>query len=365
LKQQEENDETVRTPIRVSRSLIYICVFLVACIVLIFGILKNRDSAGNVSGKLSENTKQSSSSSPAVSFGVASRQIPDDAWKSPDENSIPAGKEGETIRYGRELLAHTAQYFGPKGSIAMISNGMNCQNCHLAGGTKLFGNDYASFISSYPKMSNRSGRVEPAAERIAECFERSLAGTVPDTAGREVQAMLAYMKWVGKDVKNGQNLFGNATEKLAYLDYAADPVKGEAVFMMKCKSCHGANGEGVLNADKKTYVYPPLWGKHSYNDGAGMYRISNFAGFVKNNMPLGTTYQNPQLTDEEAWNVAAFVNSQPRPHRDQRDDWKDLSKKPIDSPFGPYADAFSEKQHKYGPFKPIKDAQKQLANNNL
>jgi thiosulfate dehydrogenase len=339
----------------VSRSLTYILVLFVIGIVVTLGILMNRSSG---------DTKQVPASK-AVSNHAASGQIPEDAWKAPEESSIPAGKEGEMIRYGKDLLAHTSQYFGPNGSIAMISNGLNCQNCHLAGGTKLFGNNYASFISSYPKMSNRSGRIEPAAERIAECFERSLGGSVPDTAGREVQAMLAYMKWVGKDVKKGQKLFGNASEKLDYLDYAADPEKGKAVFMAKCKVCHGASGEGILNADKKTYLYPPLWGKHSYNDGAGMYRLSNFAGFVKNNMPFGSSYQSPQLTNEEAWNVAAFVNSQPRPHRDQHEDWKDLSKKPIDAPFGPYADGFSEKQHKYGPFKPIKDAQKRLTTKEL
>ncbi|MEP6612330.1 MAG: hypothetical protein ABJA76_10610, partial [Mucilaginibacter sp.] len=95
-----------------------------------------------------------------------------------------------------------------------------------------------------------------------------------------------------------------------------------------------------------------------YNDGAGMYRIGNLAGFVKNNMPFGATYQAPQLSNEEAWNVAAFINSQPRPHFDNSKDWPDISKKPIDLPFGPYADGFSEHQHKFGPFKPIAAWQK-------
>jgi thiosulfate dehydrogenase len=39
-------------------------------------------------------------------------------------------------------------------------------------------------------------------------------------------------------------------------------------------------------------------------------------------------------------------------------DWPDISKKPIDHPFGPYADGFSEKQHKLGPFKLIAAIQK-------
>jgi thiosulfate dehydrogenase len=293
-----------------------------------------------------------------ASAGTTPRPVPTDAWKAPNISTVPAGKAGKMILYGHELLAHTAQYLGPKGSVAQITNGMNCQNCQLDAGSKFFGNNYASFISSYPKMSGRSGKVEPAAERIAECFERSLAGKVPDTSGKEVQAILVYMKWIGKDVRKGQKLFGNATEKLAFMDQAADPVKGKEVFVTKCQSCHGNNGEGLLAADKRSYTSPPLWGKHSYNDGARMFRLTYFAGFVKNNMPFGATYQSPQLTDEEAWNVAAFVNTQPRPHKDQHKDWTMLDKKPIDFPFGPYTDRFSEKQHKYGPFKPIKASQK-------
>jgi thiosulfate dehydrogenase len=75
-------------------------------------------------------------------------------------------------------------------------------------------------------------------------------------------------------------------------------------------------------------------------------------------MPQGTTYKNPQLTDEEAWDVAAYITSQPRPHINEPKDWPDISKKPVDHPFGPYADNFPAHQHKYGPFKPILDLQK-------
>lgn len=283
-------------------------------------------------------------------------------WVMPGENTIPQGKQGEMIRYGRELLAHTAQYFGPRGSIAKLSNGMNCQNCHLDAGGKLFGNNYAGFVAAYPKVGSRSGKTENPDDRIVQCFERSLAGHAPDTNGREVQAMLAYMKWLGQGVKHDQKLYGAASGKLPFLDHAADPVKGLAVYTANCQSCHGKDGAGVLAAKGTYYTFPPLWGKHSYNDGAGMYRISNLAAFIKNNMPLGTTYKSPKLSDEEAWNVAAFINSQPRPHREQHADWPDLNLKPIDAPFGPYIDNFTENQHKYGPFAPIAEARAALNN---
>ena len=77
-------------------------------------------------------------------------------------------------------------------------------------------------------------------------------------------------------------------------------------------------------------------------------------------MPFGSTYQNPQLSDEEAWDIAAYISSQPRPAKDLSGDWPKLSAKPFDYPFGPYANDFTEQQHKYGPFEPIKQANEKL-----
>ena len=363
--QTNEENELVKAVVRLSRYVVYISLIVVVCMAVMVACLFNNEpvtgSSPNIKSDLKASTAASAAPPPPSRAG---EKVSAGTWKAPDPGTIPAGKTGEMIRYGKELIAHTANYFGPKGSIAQISNGMNCQNCHLDGGSRLFGNNFASFISGYPKMSNRSGKIEFATDRFVECFRRSLGGASPDTTKKETRAMLAYMKWIGRDVKKGQKLFGNATEKMPFLNAAADPVKGKIVFMAKCKSCHGNNGEGILAADKKSYVYPPLWGPHSYNDAAGMYRIINLAGFVKNNMPYGATYQNPQLSDEEAWNVAAFIDSQPRLHRDQHNDWTDINKKPIDLPFGPYPDPFSEKQHKLGPFKPIAAFQKTHINTN-
>lgn len=128
---------------------------------------------------------------------------------------------------------------------------------------------------------------------------------------------------------------------------------GAEIYTTKCESCHGADGLGQLKTDGRTHQYPPLWGDGSYNDGAGLYRMSRFAGYVKMNMPQGVTWEYPQLTDEEAWDVAAYVNSQRRPVKDITGDWPDISKKPVDHPFGPFADTFPESQHKHGPFSPI------------
>lgn len=263
--------------------------------------------------------------------------------------------EMNLVLYGKELIAHTSDYLGPRGSVKAISNGMNCQNCHLDAGTKPWGNNYFAVQANYPKFRERSGRKENQIKRVNDCFQRSLNGKGLDSTSREMKAILAYIKWVGQDVEKKKTPKGSGIFKLKGLKRACDPMKGKEVYLAKCQSCHQMDGQGVLAENKKSYTYPPLWGANSYNIGAGLYRISNFAGFVKYNMPLGVKYDSPQLTDEEAWDVAAFVNSMPRPSKDLSADWPRRGGKPFDHPFGPYDDPYSEQQHKYGPYKPIKD----------
>lgn len=264
-------------------------------------------------------------------------------------------EQQKLVKYGKELVAHTSEYLGPKGSVASISNGMNCQNCHLNAGTQPWGNNYFAVEANYPKFRERSGAVENQVKRVNDCFERSLNGKALDSSSREMRAILAYIKWLGTDVAKKKTPKGSGIFRLKGLKRANDPTKGYLIYEQKCQSCHQANGEGLMAENGKSYTYPPLWGKHSYNVGAGLYRISNFAGYIKYNMPLGATYERPQLTDEEAWDLASFVNSQPRPSKDLSKDWPNIAGKPFDHPFGPYADPFSETQHKYGPYKPIKE----------
>jgi thiosulfate dehydrogenase len=271
-------------------------------------------------------------------------------WKAPDTSRIPPTPEGRLIRYGRDLIANTALYLGPKGKKAAISNGMNCQNCHLDAGTKAWGNNYLAVWSTYPKYRDRSGAIETICRRVNDCLQRSLNGRPLDTASMEMQAIYAYFRWLGQEVPKGIKPKGAGITDLPWLDRAADTSRGRTVYLKNCSQCHGARGGGSFSADSTGYVYPPLWGEHSYNTGAGLYRISRLAGYVKDNMPPGTSHNATRLSNEEAWDVAAFVNSQSRPQKNFPGDWPDISKKPVDHPFGPYADSFSTAQHKYGPY---------------
>jgi thiosulfate dehydrogenase len=83
-----------------------------------------------------------------------------------------------------------------------------------------------------------------------------------------------------------------------------------------------------------------------------MARVLTAARFIKARMPLGE----PMLTSDEAFDVAGYINAQPRPHMENLDrDYPKRAEKPIDSPYGPYADPFPQDQHRFGPFKPIEE----------
>jgi thiosulfate dehydrogenase len=284
----------------------------------------------------------------------------DSLWLGMDTTRLEglADEQEELVRYGRELIRNTSHYLGPNGTVAALSNGMNCQNCHLDAGTRPWGNNYSAVWSTYPKFRARSGSIETVSKRVNDCIERSLNGVALDTSSREMQAILAYMEWLGTGIPKNTKPKGSGLVELAFLERPADSLRGEAIYQAKCSSCHGADGEGSPGASGKGFLYPPLWGNHSYNQGAGLYRMSRFAGYVKANMPHGATWEMPQLTDEEAWDVAAYVNSMPRPAKDLSSDWPDMAGKPVDHPFGPYADTFPEQQHKYGPYGPIAANQK-------
>jgi thiosulfate dehydrogenase len=267
----------------------------------------------------------------------------------------------KNIAYGKELVLNTSKYFGPSGSISPHSNGMNCTNCHLDAGTRDFGNNYKAVFANYPKFRERSGKIETLSKRINDCFQRSLNGDSLATNSPEIIAMISYINSVGRDVPKNTTPKSSGITKLKFLTRAADPEKGKVVYAQNCVQCHGANGEGLISQNKTTshFIYPPLWGKNSYNVSAGFNRIRNLSGFIYDNMPNNTaSHQKPILTEEQSWDVAAYIISKPRPEKFFKEDWPNIKTKPIDYAFGPYADSFSEKQHKFGPFQEIADLRK-------
>lgn len=280
-------------------------------------------------------------------------------WELP--TATPEGSQAELVLYGEEVITHTAQYIGPQAentSQRFAGNNLSCKNCHLQAGKQANAIGFVGVASRYPRFRGRENREANLKERINGCMERSLNGKPLPMDSREMNAMIAYMEWLSQDIPKGINVKGMGTPKLELLDRAADPVKGKVVFDNKCSVCHQSKGQGLpLNPQdlSKGYTFPPLWGPDSFNNGAGMHRVITSAQYIKANMPLGAA----DLSTEEAFDVAAFINSQERPIKSNLEmDYPERSLKPIDSPYPPFADQFPAKQHKYGPFKPLQVAKK-------
>jgi thiosulfate dehydrogenase len=107
----------------------------------------------------------------------------------------------------------------------------------------------------------------------------------------------------------GQKLPGAGFPKVKKTELGYDVARGKEVYTNNCVLCHAVDGQGQKDAESGV-VFPPLWGPNSYNWGAGMARIDTAAGFIKANMPLGKPFS---LSDQDAWDVAAYINSHERP----------------------------------------------------
>ena len=281
------------------------------------------------------------------------------AYKLPDTAAIPHDPMGEMIRYGRELVMNTSKHIGPKGSAGRYAgNMMNCAHCHLDGGTRPYAFNFFSTHARYPQYRGRENKVLTLEDRVNNCIERPLNGRPLGHESKEMIAIVSYIKWLSTNVPVGQHVKGDENLDISFPARAADPQKGAAIFAENCASCHGANGQGQLNIEETAYTYPPLWGPNSYQKGSSAHRITKLARFIKANMPdKKATWEKPFLTDEEALDVAAFINDDsihPRPDKKPgTPDYPYAKAKPIDFGTGPFEDSFSAQQHKYGPFTPI------------
>ena len=214
--------------------------------------------------------------------------------QGPADSLIPAGPMGEAIRHGRALLLSTRDSLPTH-----VGNSLRCTSCHLDEGRRESGT-WVGVFARYPQHRPRSNIVETIEFRINDCFKRSMSGTALDPAEPAMRDMVAYLAFLSRGVPVGP------PPKPALQPWgsmARDTARGAAVYAASCARCHGPDGLG-------TAIAPPVWGPQAYNIGAGMARVFTAANFIRRNMPFD---QPGSLTDQQALDVAAFVNAKPRP----------------------------------------------------
>lgn len=289
-------------------------------------------------------------------------------YKNYDVTRLDHSAESETIKYGHELFINTPKYLGPNNGnpdMVFAGNNLSCNNCHLLAGTKPYSMPLIGIIQRFPQFRGRENKIGTIEERINGCFERSMNGRILPENSTEMKAMVRYLSFLSRYAPKDGIVRGQGYTDIEIPNRAVDLEHGKTVFETHCVLCHGPEGQGQKYPDGLVYQYPPLWGNDSFNNGAGMNRVLTAAEFIKGNMPFGTTVNTIKLTDEEAYDVAGYINSMQRPVKlNLEQDFPDLLKKPVSTPYGPYADSFSVEQHQKGPFQPIINFYKQKYNIN-
>ncbi len=224
-------------------------------------------------------------------------------FQPPLEGDLPDNAYGKLVQEGRAIFVDTQKY-----AADYVGNGMNCTNCHLDQGRKANSAPLWGAYPMYPAYRKKNNKVNSYAERVQGCFQFSMNGKPPAADSHVSNALTAYSYWLSTGAPTGQELPGRAYPEVPQPKGGYDIAKGREVYAAQCAVCHGDDGQGQKAGDG--YVFPPLWGRDSFNWGAGMHRINTAAAFIKENMPLG---KGRTLSDDEAWNVAAFMNSHERP----------------------------------------------------
>ena len=213
-------------------------------------------------------------------------------------------KLAEVVKLGEAIVENTTTHPMSKG---YVGNALNCTSCHLDNGRHEKAGTFLGTATSYPAWSPRENRVITLEDRVLNCFMRSCNGTRPPLGSEVSVAVTAYIT----SLSQGQTLRMNskrpigpgAIKLLAVKPDQADLQRGAALYTSRGAECHQKDGQG----DKDN---PPVWGERSYNDGAGLSSVENLAAWLKVAMPLDDT----DLTDQQALDIAAYVNSHKRSH---------------------------------------------------
>jgi thiosulfate dehydrogenase len=233
----------------------------------------------------------------------------------PDVAKLGPGPENDLIRYGKDLIVNTPRYIGKNDTdpaMRYAGNDLACQNCHLNAGLQPFAAPFVSTFATFPMMVD--DQVLTLTQRINGCMIRSMNGKELPDEGHEMEALIAYFKFVGKGSPEGVRVPGMGLRPIQNPTSPPDARRGEGVYAKLCVTCHKEDGQGELRQPPAIgYNIPPLWGDASFNAAAGMAKTAYAASYIRDNMPFGINYLTPVLTVQQAWDVAAYIISKPHP----------------------------------------------------
>ncbi|MCB6563426.1 c-type cytochrome, partial [Gordonibacter urolithinfaciens] len=75
-----------------------------------------------------------------------------------------------------------------------------CATCHLEGGTSKASITLVGVAATYPRFLASHGYSADLAQKVQDCFARNLNAAPPALDSRTMQAVLAYLHWISKDI---------------------------------------------------------------------------------------------------------------------------------------------------------------------
>lgn len=235
----------------------------------------------------------------------------------PSLDDVPEGPLGEAILRGYELTNDTSNVLRAEAATTadgeQLVNNLSCTSCHAGAGLDENSSSLVGLSAVYPMYIPRSGQIVTLEERINGCMVRSMDGQKFGPDDEDMDAMVAYLTYISEGIPVGADLPWRHQNSLDDLP-TPSVADGEQLYQQSCIACHAGDGSGT-----GSNTGPALWGEGSFNDGAGIARMTKMAGYIQNNMPLGA---GKTLSDQEASDLAAFVLSQDRPEWKNHDkDW--------------------------------------------
>jgi thiosulfate dehydrogenase len=231
---------------------------------------------------------------------------------------IPSDLELRDSAYRASALRGRAILLATRDSLPHnVGNSLRCASCHLDNGLRPNAMPWVGSYARFPQYRARSGKVDLIEDRINDCFARSMNGWPLAASGRDMRDVVTYLAFLSTGIPVGAQMEGQGLARLKPLDGNRD--RGAAMFVSTCARCHGGDGQG-------TALAPPVWGPRSYNVGAGMANIITAASFIHAAMPLDRAQK---LTEQQAFDIATYLNTRPRPDFPARSrDWPRGGKPP-------------------------------------
>jgi thiosulfate dehydrogenase len=219
--------------------------------------------------------------------------------------AIGAVTVAATLAVGHAKSGRATAEYGRRLMIATVPNRLACASCHIDAGAEPGELTLVNAISHYP-----GDRI---IQRINECVTRNMNAQALPEHSTEVTAIVAWLRFLADErAAMGPDQKVSRDPAFRLPDGAADSASGRRLFEKRCADCHGKDGAGLAASrdPARGYLFPPLWGPESFPDASEMHDTAMLARFIHAKMPLGRT----GLSDGDAWDIAAFVVAQPRPH---------------------------------------------------